>query len=307
MKYLFVASTGGHLAQLVRMSADMDASPDSLWITFESPQSLSLLEGRRVEFVPYVKPRDWRGVLRTMRTTRRLLRRESFDLVVSTGAAVALGVFPVAAAMRVPRRYIESVSRIDGPSVTGRIVHASRMAETFTQHPEWSHGRWKPFPSVLTQFTAVDRPVPPEAPLRLFVTLGTIRPYRFDALVDAVLASGLANEHTVWQLGETTRDDLPGRAETQIASAEFDRLAAEADVVVTHAGVGTILALLEMGIHPVVVPRRTARGEHVDDHQAQIARLTDELGVASSREAPALDAATMRAAAGRATIPRQVD
>lgn len=307
MKYLFVASTGGHLAQLVRMSADMDASADSLWITFESPQSLSLLEGRRVEFVPYVKPRDWAGVLRTMRTTRRILRREQFDLVVSTGAAIALGVFPVAAARRVPRRYIESVSRIDGPSMTGRIVHAARLAETFTQHPEWAHGRWRPFPSVLTQFAAVERPVAAERPLRLFVTLGTIRPYRFDALVDAVLDSGLANQETVWQLGETTRTDLPGRAETQIASAEFDSLAAGADVVITHAGVGTILALLEMGIHPVVVPRRTARGEHVDDHQAQIARLTGDLGVASSREVAELDADTIRAAASRATIPRPVD
>lgn len=303
MKYLFVASTGGHLAQLVRMSSSMDASPDSLWITFESPQSLSLLAGRRVTFVPYVKPRDWLGVVRTLRTTTRVLRHEKFDLVVSTGAAIALGVFPAAMARRVPRRYIESVSRIDGPSMTGRIVHRLRLAETLTQHPGWAHGRWRAHPSVLSQFVAVDRHRPAAAPLRLFVTLGTIRPYRFDALVDAVLASGLANEHTVWQLGETTRDDLPGRAETQIASAEFDRLAAEADVVITHAGVGTILALLEMGVHPVVVPRRMSRGEHVDDHQAQIARLTGDLGVASSREVSELDAETITRAATRATVP----
>lgn len=307
MKYLFVASTGGHLAQLVRMAASMDASPDSLWMTFESPQSRSLLAGLRVEFVPYVKPRDWMAVLRTQRITRGLLRRERFDLVVSTGAAIALGVFPVAAGRGMPRRYIESVSRIDGPSLTGRIVHGMRLAETFTQHPAWSGGRWREHPSVLAQFAPVDGAPRSDGPLRLFVTLGTIRPYRFDALIDAVLASGLADEHTVWQLGETTRTDLPGRAETQIPAAEFDRLATEADVVITHAGVGTVLALLEMGIHPVVVPRRAFRAEHVDDHQAQIARLVGELGVASPREAPGLDADAIRFAASRRTIPKNLD
>ena len=48
----------------------------------------------------------------------------------------------------------------------------------------------------------------------------------------------------------------------------------EADVVVAHAGVGTALAAFEVGICPLLVPRRYALGEHVDDHQIQIA---DEL------------------------------
>lgn len=301
-KYLFVASTGGHLAQLVRLSAAMDASDDSLWLTFESPQSTALLAGRRVEYVPYVRPRDWKGVARTARVASRLLKAEHFDEVVSTGAAVALGAFPPAVVRRVPRRYIESVSRVEGPSLTGRIVHGARLAPTFTQHAGWSSRRWPTHPSVLSQFEPVtragtDRP-------SLFVTLGTIRPYRFDTLVDAVLASGLADERTVWQLGETSRDGLPGRAVEQLRGEEFDQLARDSDVVITHAGVGTILALLEMGIHPVVVPRRAARGEHVDDHQLQIARLVDDLGVASSRESPALDADAIRGASRLATAAR---
>lgn len=305
-KHLFVASTGGHLAQLVRMAESMDASPDSLWMTFDSPQSRSLLSSRRVEYVPYVAPRDVAGIIRTQRITHTLLKRERFDIAVSTGAAIALGVFPVAKLHGLHRRYIESVSRIDGPSMTGKMLHASRLADMFTQHPDWAHGRWKPHPSVLTQFTAIPRNFadPQPTQLRLFVTLGTIRPYRFDTLIDAVLATGLAGPDSVWQLGETLRDNLPGLSHAQMPAAEFERLASEADVVITHSGVGTILALLEMGIHPVVVPRRSVRGEHVDDHQTQIARLTAELGIASSVEVDALDEATIRGAARRATAPR---
>lgn len=304
MKYLFVASTGGHLAQLVRLSSEWAVDDDSLWVTFESAQSLSLLEGRRVHFVPYVSPRDLPGVARTFSAVRRLVRRERFDEVVSTGAAVALGAFPAAALRRIPRRYIESVSRVEGPSLTGRIVHALRLATTFTQHPAWARGRWVPHVAVLHNYTAEPREgTAPRRP-RLFVTLGTIKPYRFDRLVDAVLATGLADERTVWQLGETTRDDLPGRAETQLAAAEFDRLARNADVVITHAGVGTMLALLEMGVHPVLVPRRAAQGEHVDDHQLQITHLAADAGIAQAVEVEQLTADVVRRAAQLRTRPR---
>jgi len=302
-KHLFIASTGGHLAQLVRLSGAMDASPDSLWMTFDSPQSHSLLDGRRVEYVPYVSPRDVAGVLRTQRITNRILRCEGFDVAVSTGAGIALGAFPMARRHGIPRTYIESVSRIDGPSLTGQLLYVSRLADMFTQHPSWATGRWREHPSVLTQFVPVAKE-PPRAPLRLFVTLGTIRPYRFDSLVNAVLATGLAGPETVWQLGETSRDDLPGRAVAQLRGAEFVEQAEAADVVITHSGVGTILALFEMGIHPVVVPRRSSRKEHVDDHQAQIARFTRELGIASSREVAELDADTIVEASRLATAPR---
>ncbi|RFA08335.1 hypothetical protein B7R54_03165 [Subtercola boreus] len=297
-KFLFVASTGGHLAQLVRLSANLDASVDSQWITFKTEQSVSLLEGRRVVYVPYVRSRDYLGVIRTLRLARDVFRREHFDEVVSTGAALALGVFPNARLARIPTTYVESVSRVKGPSMTGRIVARLRLARTFTQHPSWSNSSWKVHPSVLSQFDREEKPSPvdSDAPLKIFVTLGTIRPYRFDSLVDAMLATGLTGDNTTWQLGETDRPTVPG-AETQITAQEFERYSREADVVVTHAGVGTILGLLEMGIYPVIVPRRKSRGEHVDDHQEQIANLVKTLHVGEVCEVDELTSETLRRAA----------
>lgn len=55
-RQLLVASTGGHLAQIVKWAPRIGAAEDSLWVTFESPQSESLLDGRRVLKVPYVAP-----------------------------------------------------------------------------------------------------------------------------------------------------------------------------------------------------------------------------------------------------------
>lgn len=75
-----------------------------------------------------------------------------------------------------------------------------------------------------------------------------------------------------------------------------------ADVVVTHAGVGSILTARRCGHTPLVVPRRHSLGEHVDDHQVELTEAlasyervvavwdTDELAaqVAAARGRPRL-------------------
>jgi UDP-N-acetylglucosamine transferase subunit ALG13 len=53
-----------------------------------------------------------------------------------------------------------------------------------------------------------------------------------------------------------------------------------ADVVVAHAGVGTAITALSAGKCPVLLPRRKRHGEHVDDHQVDIARALGSRGLA---------------------------
>ena len=297
-KLLLVASTGGHLAQLVRLAPGLGATPSSLWITFDSAQSRSLLAGRRRIHVPYVRPRDYFGMIRAAGILRRVLQHEKFDGAVSTGAGLAVAALPQAAICGVPSLYIESVSRVEGPSLSGRILAASHLVSLRTQHPAWATKRWNTHPSVLSTYQSLTRRAPDHP--RLFVTLGTIEGYRFDSLVDAVLASGLADERTVWQLGFTTnRTDLPGEVCQIMPTTQFIHAALTADVVITHAGVGTFMGLLEMGIFPVIVTRRKHRNEHVDDHQMQIAELAQRLGVARAVDAPDLTADVIRFAASR--------
>lgn len=297
-KHLFVASTGGHIAQLSRLAPGLDPTDDSLWVTFDSPQTRSLLAGRRRVHVPYVRPRDASGAARAAAIIRRILRHEHFDAAVSTGAAIAVSALPLAAMAGVPSTYIESISRVNGPSLSGRLVAATGLVEMRTQHPTWAGGRWGLHPSVFSTFRS-SRREPVERP-SLFVTLGTIQGYRFDSLIEAVLATGLADERTVWQTGFTTgRTDLPGRVHEQMGAAEFESAARSADVVISHAGVGNLLGFLEMGIRPVLVTRRKHRGEHVDDHQTQVAGLVGDLDIASVVDAPLLGRRLVLEASGR--------
>ncbi|WP_222124143.1 glycosyltransferase [Microbacterium paludicola] len=216
-------------------------------------------------------------------------------MAVSTGAAPAVAALPMAKRRGIDTVYIESVSRVHGPSLSGRILQVLRAARLFTQHPRWANSRWKPHRSVFETFRRTER-AGSERP-SLFVTLGTIEGFRFDSMIDAVLATGLADERTVWQLGYSTgRKDLPGKVFEQVSAADFDSYASAADVVVSHAGVGSLLGLLDLGIAPVLVVRRKARQEHVDDHQAQIAELADSRGVAVSVEVEDLDAEVLRRA-----------
>ena len=297
-RQLLIASTGGHLAQLAKWAPRIGAASDSLWVTFDSAQSRSLLRDRRVLYVPYVAPRDWRTALKAFKLLTRTIdwKSEDFTSAVTTGAAVGLPSLIAARLHRVPCFYFESVSRVQGPSLTGRMVAVDPWIRTSCQYEHWANSRWKYRGSLFDSYAVEQRTHVPQP--KLFVTVGTIRPYRFDALVDAVLSSGLADERTVWQLGVTTRSGLPGHAVPELRQDEFERAAREADVVITHSGVGTLMELLDLGVYPVVVPRRAERAEHIDDHQTQVAGVLAARGIASVSEVASLSASTIRDASG---------
>lgn len=55
----------------------------------------------------------------------------------------------------------------------------------------------------------------------------------------------------------------------------FEQQVAGADLLILHAGAGSVIHAVRAGKVPVVMPRRVELGEHVDDHQVEFAR---ELG-----------------------------
>jgi UDP-N-acetylglucosamine transferase subunit ALG13 len=60
---------------------------------------------------------------------------------------------------------------------------------------------------------------------------------------------------------------------------EFEDQVAAADTVVTHGGIGSILLALAHGKRTIVMPRRHALGECVDDHQLAFAQRLAAEGV----------------------------
>ena len=64
---------------------------------------------------------------------------------------------------------------------------------------------------------------------------------------------------------------LPIDGRGLVTNRELGDAIAAADVVISHSGVGSALTALRCGKRPILVPREAAHGEHVDDHQRQVA------------------------------------
>lgn len=106
----------------------------------------------------------------------------------------------------------------------------------------------------------------------IFVTVGTQLP--FERLAEAVdaWAAGRPARRVFMQLGETAYRPRHCEFSAYTPPAEWERLFDEAELVVSHAGMGTILKSLERAKPLVIMPRLAALGEHRNDHQQATAR-----------------------------------
>ncbi|MCA0328880.1 MAG: glycosyl transferase family 28 [Actinobacteria bacterium] len=306
MTTLLVCSGGGHLQQMWTLRPRLPVG-DVRWVTFDTPQSRSLLEGEDVVFVPYAAPRDYKVAARIAKQADEMLRGSDIERVVSTGASVAVSFMGPARARRIRCHYVESAARAEGPSLSGRMVSALPGVNLYTQYPAWAGGRWHYAGSILDGF----RPGPaladaPTKPTRAVVTLGTIEGYGFRSAVEAVLRVLPGDTEVLWQTGETDVSGLGIEGRVSIPAAELSAAAREADVVIAHSGTGSALMAMAEGKCAIMLPRRIARHEHVDDHQVQIAAELDRRGVAIACEVDALDADVVARAMAR-TVERVPD
>ena len=69
------------------------------------------------------------------------------------------------------------------------------------------------------------------------------------------------------QIGQTSFVPESMEFVSALAPAEFRERVESASLVVSHAGMGTIITALELGVPILVMPRKAALGEHRNDHQ----------------------------------------
>lgn len=288
VRTLLVASTGGHLLELHRLRSRLNPRADDvIWVTADTDQSRSLLAGEDVIMVERVEPRGYRAVARNGMAAVRILRETGAERVISTGAGIALSFLPLARARGLSCHYIESAARTYSPSTTGTLLRAGRACNLYAQHPAWARGPWSYRGSVFDDLEVVTTARP--SPIRrVLVTVGTLR-YPFQRLVDRLRDILPSEVDVLWQLGFEPCGTLPG---TVVSSLTHDALAAAmkgADVVICHAGVGSALLAHSVGHRPILVPRRLTHGEHIDDHQIQVAALLGDRQLAVACAADEID------------------
>ncbi|MFI0792166.1 UDP-N-acetylglucosamine--LPS N-acetylglucosamine transferase [Micromonospora rubida] len=117
---LLVGSSGGHLAQLVALES-WYRDRRRAWVTFDTPDARSLLDGEDVVWAYHPTTRNVRNLVRNAALAFRVLRRRQVDAVVTTGAGVAVPFVVAARLRRIPTIYIEVYDRIDSATLTARL------------------------------------------------------------------------------------------------------------------------------------------------------------------------------------------
>jgi beta-1,4-N-acetylglucosaminyltransferase len=140
-KALLVCSPGGHLLEMLMLEPSF-RDLDTTWVTLPGSDVEHLLEGQRVILGHGPTNRSlWRFFL-NLGVAWRTIRRERPDVILSTGAALAVPFFLVGRLRRVRLIYVESLTRIDSLSLSGRMVYPL-ASDFFVQWPDAAGRRRK--------------------------------------------------------------------------------------------------------------------------------------------------------------------
>jgi UDP-N-acetylglucosamine:LPS N-acetylglucosamine transferase len=131
---LLVCSSGGHLQQMLALKPAWEPY-SHVWVTFDKSDARSLLRAERVVYAHSPTNRNLKNLLRNLVLAWRTLRRLRPRVLLTTGAGVAVPFAWLGRVTGVKIVYVESFTRIEGPSLTGRLV-GPIANRTYVQWPE---------------------------------------------------------------------------------------------------------------------------------------------------------------------------
>lgn len=96
--------------------------------------------------------------------------------------------------------------------------------------------------------------------------------------IDKLIEKKVINEKVIVQAGYTKYESKNMKIFGLIPQNELNKYQKEADLIITHGGVGSIISSLKIGKKVIAIPRLHEYGEHVNDHQKQIVESFDKKG-----------------------------
>lgn len=115
----------------------------------------------------------------------------------------------------------------------------------------------------------------------IFVTLGSQK-FQFDRLLkklDELAERGIIKEEIYAQIGASMYEPKHFPYVKFMDREKFAEVMDACSTVITHGGTGVIIGAVKKGKKVIAVPRLEKYGEHVDDHQLQLLRQFDDLGI----------------------------
>lgn len=122
LKICLVGSSGGHLTHLY-MLKPFWKDKNRFWVTFDKEDARSLLKDEKVYPCYFPTNRNIKNLIRNTFLAIRVLKKEKPDLIISSGAAVAVPFFYLGKLFGTKTIYIEVFDRINKPTLTGKLVY----------------------------------------------------------------------------------------------------------------------------------------------------------------------------------------
>ena len=112
----------------------------------------------------------------------------------------------------------------------------------------------------------------------IFVTVGEQLP--FDRLIRTIDEwKATSSEEVFAQVGKSQWKPLHINYRDFLSPQDFTEKFLSADIIIGHAGMGTIITAIEMGKPLLVMPRQASKGEHRNDHQYATAKRFMNRGI----------------------------
>lgn len=122
MKVCLVGSSGGHLTHLYLLKPFWK-NKERFWVTFDKEDARSILENEIFYPCHYPTNRNLKNLVKNTILAFNILRKERPDVIISSGAAVAVPFFYIGKLFGAKTVYIEVFDRIDAPTLTGKLVY----------------------------------------------------------------------------------------------------------------------------------------------------------------------------------------
>ena len=122
IKICLVGSSGGHLTHLYQLKKFWE-NKNRFWVTFDKEDARSILENEKVYNCYYPTNRNLKNLIKNTFVALKVLKKERPDIIISSGAAIAVPFFYLGKIFGAKTVYIEVFDRIDKPTLTGKLVY----------------------------------------------------------------------------------------------------------------------------------------------------------------------------------------
>jgi UDP-N-acetylglucosamine:LPS N-acetylglucosamine transferase len=121
MKLLLVCSSGGHFKGLFQLEPFWSRH-SRRWVSFDTPTTRSALAAEQVHWAYSPTNRNLKNLLRNALLSWSVLRSYRPDLILSTGAGVAVPFLILGKLLGHRTAFVESITRIETLSLSARLV-----------------------------------------------------------------------------------------------------------------------------------------------------------------------------------------